>query len=142
MTNIEQLQKPTRIIGSVLLLLSFIIGATNWDQFFRSYLFAYVFCIGISLGCMVILCIYHLAGGAWGAVTRRIMEAAIRLLPVFALLFLPIAFGTHSLYEWTHSDVVNNDEILKSKAPYLKCSFLPVSCRNLFHNLESAFLGV
>ena len=64
---------------------------------------------------MVILCIYHLAGGAWGAVTRRIMEAAIRLLPIFAFLFLPIAFGTHSLYEWTHSDVVNDDKVLESE---------------------------
>jgi hypothetical protein len=124
MTSIEQLQKPTRIIGSVLLLLSFVIGwATSWNQLFRSYLFAYVFCIGISLGCIVILCIYHLAGGAWGAVTRRIMEAAIRLLPFFALGFLPIAFGTHSLYEWTHSEVVNNDAILKSKEPYLNVPF-------------------
>jgi hypothetical protein len=127
MTNIEQLQRPTKIIGSFLLLVSFVIGAlVGWDQLFRSYLFAYLYCLGISLGCMVILCIYHLAGGAWGAVTRRIMEAAIRMLPYFAFLFLPIAFGTHSLYEWTHADVVKADQILIQKSEYLNVPFFLV----------------
>jgi hypothetical protein len=126
MTQIEHLQRPTRIVGTVLLLVSVLIGFTNWDQFFRSYLFAYTYCIGIALGCMVILCIYHLAGGAWGAVTRRIMEAAIRMLPILALLFIPIAIGIHSLYEWSHLDVVNADEALKQKALYLNTPFFIV----------------
>ncbi|HSE42531.1 MAG TPA: hypothetical protein VLH08_17320 [Acidobacteriota bacterium] len=126
MTQIEQLQRLTRIVGTVVLLISIAIGFTNWAQFFRSYLFGYMYCIGISLGCMVILCIYHLAGGAWGAVTRRIMEAAIRVLPIVALMFIPVAVGIHSLYEWSHSDVVNADEALKQKALYLNIPFFLV----------------
>ena len=86
MNQIEQLQKQTRIIGSVLLLLIIAFNCSiNWDQFFRSYLFAYVFALESHLGCMAILFIYHLAGGAWGAVSRRIMEAAISLFQ-FCLL--------------------------------------------------------
>ncbi len=124
MNQIEQLQKQTRIIGTVLLLASIAIGFVEKDQFFRSYLFAYVFCLGISMGCMVILFIYHLAGGAWGAVSRRIMEAAIRMLPVFALFFIPIAaFGMHSLYEWTHPEIVNANKALKEKSAYLNIPF-------------------
>jgi hypothetical protein len=124
MNQIEQLQKQTRIIGTVALLISIIFAFVDRDQFFRSYLFAYAFCLGITLGCMAILFIYHLAGGAWGAVSRRIMEAAMRLLPILALLFLPIAiFGMHSLYEWTHADVVNADKVLKSKSAYLNIPF-------------------
>ena len=127
MNQIEQLQKQTRIIGTVALLISIIFAFVDRDQFFRSYLFAYAFCIGIPLGCMAILFIYHLAGGAWGAVSRRIMEAALRLLPILALLFLPIAiFGMHSLYEWTHSDIVNADKVLKQKTPYLNIPFFLV----------------
>jgi hypothetical protein len=127
MNQIEQLQKQTRIIGTVALLVSLAFLFVDRDQFFRSYLFAYMFCIGIPLGCMAILFIYHLAGGAWGAVTRRIMEAATRLLPILALLFIPIVvFGMHSLYEWTHSDVVNANKILKEKSAYLNIPFFVV----------------
>jgi preprotein translocase subunit SecG len=123
MNQIEQLQKQTRIIGTFALLISLIFLFMDREQFFRSYLFAYMFCLGIALGSMAILFIYHLAGGAWGAVSRRIMEATTRLLPIFAVLFLPIAFGMHSLYEWTHSDVVNADEVLKAKSAYLNIPF-------------------
>jgi hypothetical protein len=127
MNQIEQLQKQTRIIGTVGLLVSLIFLFVDRDQFFRSYLFAYSFCLGTTLGCMAILFIYHLAGGAWGAVSRRIMEAAIRLLPILALLFLPIAlFGMHSLYEWTHAEIVNADKVLKFKSPYLNIPFFLV----------------
>ena len=44
-------------------------------QFFRAYLAAYIFFLGFGLGCMVILMIYHLTGGAWGFLIRRILEA-------------------------------------------------------------------
>ena len=42
-----------------------------------------------------------------------------------AVAFLPIAFGTHSLYEWTHGEVVAADAILTHKKPWLNTtSFL------------------
>jgi hypothetical protein len=43
----------------------------------------------------------HLVGGTWGAVIRRPLESGARLLPLMAVLFIPIIFGMHSLYEWT-----------------------------------------
>lgn len=123
MNYIESSQRTSRIIGTGLLLIAVLLGFFFRVQFFRSYLFAYMFSLGIVLGSMVILLIYHMTGGAWGAVSRRILESAIRLIPVMAVLFLPVAAGTHSLYEWTHQDVVNADEILKHKTPYLNLPF-------------------
>src|SRR5436853_260327 len=55
-------------------------------QFFRAYLAAYLFYLGIPLGCLVILMIYHLTGGAWGFLIRRILEAGMRTLPLMAVL--------------------------------------------------------
>src|SRR6187549_2231912 len=73
-----------------------LIGALlNSEQFFRSYLMAYLFWLGIALGCLPLLMLHHLVGGVWGFVIRRIVEAGIRTLPLMALLFLPIAFGIH-----------------------------------------------
>ena len=58
---------------------------------------------------------------------RRILEAAASPLTLgFAVVaFLPIVFGTHSLYEWTHGEVVAADAILTHKKPWLNTtSFL------------------
>jgi hypothetical protein len=126
MTYIESIQNKSRIVGTGVLLICVVLGFFFREQFFRSYLFAYMFCLGVVLGSMVILMIYHMTGGAWGAVSRRILEAAISLIPLLAVLFLPIAGGVHSLYEWTHAEVVNVDELLKHKSAYLNLPFFYV----------------
>lgn len=91
----------------------------NPDQFFLSYLVGYVFWINMALGMLFLLMIQHLTGGAWGVVTRRVLEAGARTLPALAVLFVPVILGMHSLYEWTHADAVAADKILQHKAPYL-----------------------
>src|SRR5215471_8279923 len=57
-------------------------------QFFHSYLVGFMFWLGITLGSMAFLMIQHLTGGAWGMVIRRPMEAAIKVLPLMAILFV------------------------------------------------------
>ena len=56
--------------------------------------------LGVALGSMAILMIRHLTGGGWGMVIRRILGAAMRTLPLLALLFIPIILGMHKLYIW------------------------------------------
>ena len=65
---------------------------------------AYTFWLGVALGSLALLMVQHLSGGAWGVVLRRPLEAAVRTLPFMAVLFLPIVFGMHYLYEWTHAE--------------------------------------
>ena len=77
----------------------------NPAQFFQSYLMAYMLVLGATLGCLALGMIHQLSGGAWGVVTRRLIGAASRVLPVVTLLFLPIVVGMPHLYEWTHADV-------------------------------------
>jgi hypothetical protein len=97
--------------------------ATNPTQFYRSYLWAYIFFVGISAGCLAWLMTQYLTGGAWGIVIRRPAEAAARTLPLLLVLFVPIAFGIHSLYPWDHPDIVAADPILKHKAVFLNAPF-------------------
>jgi len=75
------------------------------DQFFQSYLVAFMFVLGLSLGSLGLLMLQHLTSGHWGVMTRRPFEAATRVLPVVAVLFLPIAiFGMKHLYgEWLNA---------------------------------------
>ena len=60
------------------------------ERFFQAYLVAYIFWIGIVLGSMALLMVQHLSGGAWGVVIRRPLEAAVRTMPIMAVLFMPI----------------------------------------------------
>src|SRR5206468_11983587 len=92
-------------------------------QFFRSYLWSYMFIVGLSLGCLAWLMLQYLSGGAWGVVIRRPAEAAARTLPLLLLLFIPIAIGIPSLYRWSHSDIVAADAVLKHKQTYLNVPF-------------------
>jgi hypothetical protein len=96
------------------------------QQFFRSYLIAYLFWIGIALGCLPLLMLHHLVGGNWGFVIRRILEAGTRTLLLMVLLFTPVLVGVHSLYEWSHPDVVARDEVLQAKQLYLNVPFFIV----------------
>src|SRR6188508_3449262 len=90
------LARPTEEIGrlrsrSLLLpgigLLAAAVGfAIGGDAFWPSYLIAYVFWIGITLGSLGVLMVHHLSGGAWGMVSRRVWEASAKTLPLMALL--------------------------------------------------------
>jgi len=95
-------------------------------QFFQSYLMTFMLLLGATLGSLALGMIHQLSGGAWGVVTRRIFGAASRVLPVLTLLYVPLLFGLHDLYEWTHHDVVEADPILSGKSAYLNTPFFLV----------------
>jgi len=104
------------IAGSALLVLGFFVAR---EQFFRSYLVGYTYWLGLALGSLALAMVHHLTTGGWGYPARRILEAASRTLPALLVLFVPLAFGIHSLYEWSHADVVAENEVIAHKAAYL-----------------------
>lgn len=72
-------------------------------DFLRSYLFAFLFCLGLSLGAMANLMLHELTGGRWGIPLRPSLKAATRLVPLNILLFVPLLFGLPILYTWIGS---------------------------------------
>src|SRR5215475_14061266 len=104
--ELRRYQTPALVVG-VIALASLILGAFfSPAQFFRSYLMAFVFWTGLALGCLGILMMQYLTGGAWGVIIRRELESATRTLPLKALLFIPLAFGLVYLYIWSHPAAV------------------------------------
>ncbi len=91
-------------------------------QFFQSYLIAYMFWIGLTLGSLGLLMIQYLSGGAWGLVGRRVFEAGTRTLPLMLLLFIPLAINLPTLYKWARPEAAD-DPIIHSKAAYLNPEF-------------------
>src|ERR1700675_6004 len=94
------IQKRSLVIGLVFAVISLVVAFLRPDEFFRAYLLGYMDWLGVTLGSMAILMIRHLTGGGWGMVIRRILGAAMRCLPLMAVLFIPILFGLPKLYVW------------------------------------------
>jgi hypothetical protein len=120
------------IVGAVALILCIIGAFFDPDQFFRSYLWSYMFPIGVALGCTAMLMLQYQTGGAWGMVIRRPCEAASRTLPFLVILFIPIAIGIPHLYEWSHAAAVAHDPILQHKHVYLNVPFFLIRAAMYF----------
>jgi hypothetical protein len=125
------------VLGVVLAAVGFFINGL--DRFFQAYLVAYTFWMGVVLGSLALLMVQHLSGGVWGLVLRRPFEAAVRTLPFMAVLFLPIVFGMHSIYEWSHEGITATDPIIAEKALYLNTPFF--LARQVFYFVVWGALG-
>jgi len=121
--ELARLQQRALVIGIAGLLAGGIGAAMNLEQFYRSWLIGFLFCLGLTLGSLGLLMLQHLSGGQWGLVSRRVFEAASRTLPLVAVFFIPVLLGVSSVFEWSHTDAVANDPILIQKAPYLDVRF-------------------
>ncbi len=89
-------------IGGIALIAWFVGLYFDPEQALRGWLLGFVFWGGIGLGCIGVLMLQYLTGGAWGVVLRRVLEAGSRTLPLLILMFIPLAAGVTRLYEWTH----------------------------------------
>jgi hypothetical protein len=93
----------------------------NREQFLRSWLLGWMFWVGLGLGCLAILMLQYLTGGAWGMMIRRLLEAGTRTIWLLAVLGLPVFVGVKVLYVWTHPDPA--DHVLMAKIGYLNVPF-------------------
>ncbi|HKV03929.1 MAG TPA: hypothetical protein VJO53_02355 [Candidatus Acidoferrales bacterium] len=132
--QIDRVQKRALAVGVLSLFLAVIFGALQsrgagaegWVQFLRSYVFAYMYWIAISLGCIAILMLHHLTGGWWGLPIRRILEAGSRTLGLMAVLFLPVLVGMGRLYPWMRPGEISDDPVDHFKRVYLQPGFFIV----------------
>jgi hypothetical protein len=121
--ELDRLQWRALAVGVAALLVCGVGALFSPAQFFRAYLVAYLYFAGIAVGGIAILMVYHLTGGAWGFLIRRILEAGTRTLPAVAVLFAPVAFGIGYLYVWARPEEVAADPGLQHKRIYLNPPF-------------------
>jgi hypothetical protein len=97
------------------------LGAT-WDpdQFFHSYLLAFMTWLALGLGSLPLIMLHHLTGGRWGLVIQRMLEAASRTLPLMLVLGVPLVFGLARNYEWARADQEHEN---RAHEVYLSVSF-------------------
>ncbi len=117
----ERIEKRALPVGGIALALCLI--SLTRGNLSQSYLIAYLFWLSLPLGSAALLMLYHLTGGEWGFVIRRMLEASTRTLPLMAALFLPLLYHPTQLYQWADPAKVAADELLKHKQPYLNTPF-------------------
>ncbi len=117
------------------------------QQFFQSYLMAFMFWLGIALACLALSMLSAVVGGYWGYVTRRLFESGSGTVLLMAVLFVPLILGMQDLYEWArmplsgfwadrvqqvglaeayerlYPEAVAGDELLQKKSIYLNIPF-------------------
>jgi hypothetical protein len=119
MPDLDVMRRRALIVGGSGLVLAALGGLLNRAAFFQAYLLGYLFWTGIGVGCLGLLMLHHLVGGRWGFAIQRLLEAAVRTLPLMALLFLPILFGLQDLYVWARPEIMATDALLQFKQRYL-----------------------
>jgi len=128
MENVSDYQAPAELtrwrnlalgvggICSIILLVVALLFKDQTETALRAYLLGFMFSCGLGVGGLGILILQYLTGGAWGVVIRRVVEACSRTIPVLAALFIPIAVGVSSLYEWSH---LQDDPVIQHRGWYL-----------------------
>src|SRR5436190_8732155 len=106
-------------IGGIALIIWAVGAYFSPEQALRSWLLGFIFWSGIGVGCIGVLMLQYLTGGAWGVVIRRVLEAGTRTLPLIVLLFVPLAIGvyTRTFYEWTHLPLT--DHVMEQRGMFM-----------------------
>jgi hypothetical protein len=94
------------------------------NVFYRAYLLGYMWVLGLALGSLALLMLYHTTGGAWGTVIRRQLEAATQTLWALAIGFVPLLIGIHRLYPWAQDQwLANHTDVQPTATHYLNVPF-------------------
>jgi len=116
-------------LGALLLIAAF---AVDTKRAFFDYLWMYMFLVSIGVGSLALVALEYLVGATWSTPFRRISEFLSSVIPVLVVLVIPLLFGMHDLFHWTHKETLATDPILQSKAPYLNTTFFIIRVALIF----------
>ncbi len=107
-------------IGLILVLVSYFIDPAR--EAFNNII-GLMFFGSITIGALVLVALEYLSGAVWSTPFRRVSEFIASSLPIMLLFAIPLFFMMHTLFHWTHTEVVAADPILSGKTPYLNIPF-------------------
>lgn len=85
------------VAGALLLVIGL---AVDPGRAWFAYLDAWLFGVSVAVGALLVTMTGHASKASWMVMTRRPMESVAATLPIFALLFVPLAFGLDHIYPW------------------------------------------
>jgi hypothetical protein len=124
---VRTIARRSLMVGGVFGVIAVIGAFLRPEEFYRAYLLGFMCWLGVALGSMAILMIRHLTGGGWGTVIRRILGAAMRTLPLLAMLFIPIILGVHKIFIWAQPLENIADKHLREHLEQITQTYLTVN---------------
>ncbi|MFZ4578771.1 MAG: hypothetical protein ACOYOB_10295 [Myxococcota bacterium] len=107
-------------------LFAWTLSSQPWRAWANGLIASYLF-VSIAIGATVLVALTHVAKAGWAVVLRRIPEAIGGWLPFGLVALLAVTgLGMHELYEWSHPDIVAQDELLQHKAVLMTPNFFLV----------------
>ena len=92
------------LVGAAGLLLTLLGGLGQPRRALLAYLISFVYWLGLCLGALTLVMANHTAGARWNVAIRRIGENLGAVLPLFALLFVPLLLGARHVWFWVAPD--------------------------------------
>ncbi|MFO7615335.1 MAG: hypothetical protein R6W71_11930 [Bacteroidales bacterium] len=110
-------------IGIVAFVYGFIANPTKtWANLLvNNYYF-----LALAIGATFFLALQYITQSGWSSGLIRVPQAIGNFIPVIGILMIPILFGAHHIYEWSHPEAVATDPIIEWKSPYLNMPFFVV----------------
>jgi MFS family permease len=104
------------LVGIAAFLTSFSLNKTvGWVDY---YVFNLYF-VTMAVSAIFFLALNGVIQGSWLTPYKRIPEAMTKFLPVSFIMIAIGCLGLHTIYEWTHKELVANDHILREKVAWL-----------------------
>ena len=114
-------------IGLILLVIGLILGIAAFfvdhSRAVFNYLISFTFMISIGVGALFLIALEYIVGADWSVPIRRVVEFFAAVIPLLAILVIPLLFNIGELFHWSHSEAIAEDTILQGKAPYLNVTF-------------------
>ncbi len=112
-------------VGAVGLLLTAVGAAFDARRALYAYLVAFTYWLGIALGALILLGSFHASNARWPVVLRRFLEHVPAVIPLFAVLFVPIFLGRHQLFPWSAPEDLQGElrHLVEHRQPWLSTPF-------------------
>ena len=110
------------VVAVASLVLALLLGFAEPKQFAFSWLFAGCFFFTLLIGSLFWVVIHHAVDSAWSVGIRRQLENIACLLPLLAVLLLPLIAVAPLLWSWMGDSPATNHE-LAEKSAYLNINF-------------------
>ncbi|MFA6598241.1 MAG: quinol:cytochrome C oxidoreductase [Ignavibacteriaceae bacterium] len=126
----KNLPESLKRLGFLLVGIGLALGLTGFlfdaQRALFNYLLSFVFIMSIGVGSLFLITLEYIAGADWSTPLRRIPEFFASSIPLLFLLVIPLLLNIHSIFEWSHKDVVAGDKILTGKSPFLNVPFFVI----------------
>lgn len=105
-----------------------------------SYHVGFLSALSIMLGALAFTLIMNLTKAGWSVTVRRQAENIAALIPLGALMALPVMLGASYLFKWFDPVLAESDHVLHAKVGYLNPTFF--YCRVAFYFIIWCYLAL